>query len=127
MNDDVTRDTGATRRTPRGASSVKTGQLLATAFTALFILRGLTSGLDEGSTEIVTLFVLFGYAVACVLVAWWRPAIGALSLAIAGVALTVFFAGAGGDDRVLLALIFGGPYLLSALLLWFGSARLARA
>lgn len=129
MNDDVSRDTGAPRRTPRGVSSVKTGQLLATAFTALFILIGIgvTSGPDEDSAEVVTLFVLFGYAVACVLVAWWRPAIGALSLAVAGVALAVFFAGVGGDDRVLLALIFGGPYLLSAILLWYGMSRLSRA
>jgi len=127
MNDDVSRDTGARRRTPRGVSSVKTGQLLATAFTALFILIGLSSGLDEDSAEVVTLFVLFGLAVACVLVAWWRPAIGALSLALAGVALAVFFAVVGAHDRVLLALIFGGPYLLCALLLWYGMSRLSRA
>src|SRR3972149_9954246 len=110
MNDDVSRDTGARRRTPRGVSSVKTGQLLATAFTALFILRGLTSGLDEDSAEVVTLFVLFGYAVACVLVAWWRPAIGALSVAVAGVALAVFFASVGGGGRGVVApLLRGGP------------------
>ncbi len=49
------------------------------------------------------------------------------ALALAGIALAVFFAIVGGDDRVLLALIFGGPYLLAALLLWFGASRLARA
>jgi Flp pilus assembly protein TadB len=99
---------------------------LASAVTALFIFVGLNSGLHEESVEVITLFVLFGVAVASVLVAWWKMGLGARALALAGIALAVFFAVVGGDDRVMLALIFGGPYLLSALLLWFGAARLAR-
>ncbi|KKK71066.1 hypothetical protein LCGC14_2917700, partial [marine sediment metagenome] len=63
---------------------------------------------------------------ACVLVAWLNAGLGARALALAGIALAVFFAIIGGDDRVLLALVFGSPYLASALVLWFGASRLAR-
>jgi len=100
---------------------------LATAVTGLFIVIGLITFLDEHAAKVIALLVLFGVAVACVLVAWWQAGLGARALALAGIALVVFFAIVGGDDRVLLALIFGGPYLLSALLLWFGASRLAKA
>ncbi len=102
-------------------------RLLATVVTGLFIVIGLSASLDEQAAEIIVLFVLIGVAVVCVLLAWWSVALGARALAIAGIALAVFFAIVGGDDRVPLALMFGGPYLLSALLLWFGASRLARA
>ncbi|MEE8347376.1 MAG: hypothetical protein V3S20_08520, partial [Dehalococcoidia bacterium] len=90
MSDDVTRDSVGPRRTPRGVPSVKAAQMLATVITALFVLVGLTSGLHKGSAEVITLFVLIGVAVACVTVAWWRAAIGALSLTLAGVAMATF-------------------------------------
>jgi len=99
---------------------------LATAMTAFFIVIGLNT-VDETTAEVMALFVLFGVAVVCVLVAWWSAGLGARALALAGIALALFFAIVGGDDRVLLALIFGSPYLLAALLLWFGASRLARA
>ncbi len=102
-------------------------RLLATVVTGLFVVIGLITTIDEATAEVIVLFVLFGVAVVCVAVAWWSAAIGARALALAGIALAVFFAIVGGDDRVLLALMFGGPYLLSALLLWFGASRLARA
>ena len=101
--------------------------MLATAVTGLFIVIGLIAFLDEPAVKVIALLILLGVAVACVLVAWRHAGLGALALALVGVALAVFFAIVGGDDRVLLALIFGGPYLLSAFLLWFGASRLARA
>ncbi len=100
---------------------------LATAVTGLFIVMGVITGLNEPAAEVIVLFVLFGGAVACVLLAWLHAGLGARALALAGIALVVFFTVAGGDDRALLALIFGAPYLLAALLLWFGASRLARA
>lgn len=98
---------------------------MATAVTALFIAIGLGSSLHEDSAEVIALFVLFGVAVVSVLVAWWNAGRGALALALAGIALAVFFMAVGGDDRAVLALLFGGPYLLSALLLAFGARRLS--
>ena len=127
MSEDAGRETVAPHRTPRGLPSVVAARVTATAVTVLFIVIGLSTTLDEATAEVIALFVLFGVAVVCVLVAWWSAGLGALALALAGIALAVFFAIVGGDDRVLLALIFGGPYLLSALLLWFGASRLARA
>jgi hypothetical protein len=102
-------------------------RVLATAVTGLFVVISLIMTLDEAAAEVIALFVLIGVAVVCVLVAWLSARLGSRALALAGIALAVFFAITGGDDRVLLALIFGGPYLLSALLLWFGASRLARA
>jgi hypothetical protein len=100
---------------------------MATAVTGLFVVIGVNSNLDEATAEVVALFVLIGVAVFCVIVAWLSAGLGSRALTLAGIALAVFFAVVGGDDRVLLALVFGGPYLLSALLLWFGASRLARA
>jgi hypothetical protein len=127
MSEDAGQETVAARRTPRGRPSVMAARALATAVTGLFIVIGLITFLDEHAAKVIALLVLFGVAVACVLVAWWQAGLGARALALAGIALVVFFAIVGGDDRVLLALIFGGPYLLSAVLLWFGASRLARA
>ena len=127
MSADVTQETVAPRRTPRGRPSVIAARVLATAVTGLFVVIGLITTLDEAAAEVIALFVLFSVAVACVLVAWLSARLGTRALALAGIALAVFFAIVGGDDRVLLALIFGGPYLLAALLLWFGASRLARA
>ena len=127
MSEDVTQETVAPRRTPRGRPSVMAARVLATAVTGLFVVIGLNRTLDEATAEVIALFVLIGVAVVCVLVAWLSAGLGSRALALAGIALAVFFAIAGDDDRVLLALIFGGPYLLSALLLWFGASRLARA
>jgi hypothetical protein len=118
-------ETVAGRRIPRGRPSIAVARLLATAVTGLFIFIGLNT-IDQATAEMIALFVLFGVAVLCTLVAWWRAVIGSRALALAGIALAVFFAIVGGDDKVLLALIFGGPYLLCALLLWFGASRLAR-
>lgn len=127
MSEDVRNETVAARRIPRGQPSVMAARMLATAVTGLFIIIGLIAFLDEPAAKLTTLLILLGAAVACVLVAWWQAGLGARVLALAGIALAVFFAVVGGDDRVLLALIFGGPYLLSAFLLWFGASRLARA
>ncbi|TET95622.1 MAG: hypothetical protein E3J29_06560 [Dehalococcoidia bacterium] len=127
MSEDAGQETVPARRTPRGRPSVMAARMLATVVTGLFIVIGLITFLDEATAEVIALFVLIGVAVACVLVAWWQAGLGSRALALAGIALAVFFAIVGGDDRVLLALIFGGPYLLSALLLWFGASRLARA
>jgi hypothetical protein len=127
MSEDAGQETVAARRIPRGLPSVVVARTLATAVTGLFIVIGLITFLDEHAAKVIPLLALIGVAVACVLIAWWQAALGARALALAGVALVVFFAIVGGDDRVLLALIFGGPYLLSALLLWFGASRLARA
>ena len=126
MSEDAGQETVAPRRTPRGRPSVVAARTLATAMTAFFIVIGLNT-VDETTAEVMALFVLFGVAVVCVLVAWWSAGLGARALALAGIALALFFAIVGGDDRVLLALIFGSPYLLAALLLWFGASRLARA
>ena len=112
---------------PRGRPSIVAARLLATAVTAFFIVFGLITGPDEQTAEVIVLFVLFGVAVTCVLAAWWSTGLGTWALALAGIALAVFFVIVGGDNRALLALIFGGPYLLSAVLLWFGAALLARA
>lgn len=127
MSEDVRNETVAARRIPRGRPSVMAARMLATAVTGLFIITGLIAFLDEPAAKVTALLVLFGVAVACVLVAWWHAGLGALALALAGIALAVFFAVVGGDERALLATIFGGPYLLSAVLLWFGASRLARA
>ena len=127
MSDDGGHETVGGRRTPRGRPSVVAARLLATAVTAFFIVIGLSTGLDEQTAEVIVLLVLFGVAVACVLVAWRSAGLGTWALALAGIALAVFFVIVGGDNRALLALIFGGPYLLSAVLLWFGASLLARA
>ena len=127
MSDDGGHGTVAGRRTPRGRPSIVAAPLLATAVTVFFIVFGLITGPDEQTAEVIVLFVLFGVAVACVLVAWWSAGLGTWALALAGIALAVFFVIVGGDNRALLALIFGGPYLLSAVLLWFGASLLARA
>ncbi len=127
MSEDAGQETAAARRIPRGLPSVMAARALATAVTGLFIVIGLITFLDEHAAKVIAVLALFGVAVACVLIAWWRAALGARALALVGIALVVFFAIVGGDDRVLLALLFGGPYLLSALLLWFGASRLARA
>lgn len=127
MSQETAPNAAATRRTPRGLPSVMAGRTLATGFTALLFLIGLTSGLHEDSAEVIALFVMFGLAAVCSLLAWWKAGPGAPAVALAGLALAVFFAAAGGDDRLLLALLFGGPYLLAALLLWFGASRLAGA
>jgi len=127
MSDDAGHETVAPRRTPRGRPSVMAARVLATAVTVLFLVIGLSTGLDERAAEVIVLFVLFGVAVTCVLVAWWNAGIGVWALALAGIALAVFFAIVGGDDKALLALIFGSPYLLCAVLLWFGASLLARS
>lgn len=117
----------AGRRIPRGRPSIVAARLLATAMTGLFIVIGLATTVDEAAGEVIALLVLLGVAMVCVLVAWLSTRVGAGALALAGIALAAFFVIVGGDDKVLLALVFGGPYLLSALLLWFGALRLARA
>lgn len=94
--------------------------------TVLFVVIGL-SAIGEATAEVIALFVLFGVAVVCVLLAWWNAGLGVWALALIGIALAVFFAIVGRDDKALLALIFGGPYLLCAVLLWFGSSLLARS
>jgi FtsH-binding integral membrane protein len=127
MSEDSTQETAAPGRIPRGRPSVIAARVMATAVTVLFVVIGLSTGLDERAAEVIVLFGLIGVAVVCVLVAWVSAALGARALLLAGIALAVFFAIVGGDDKVLLALIFGGPYLLSALLLWFGALRLARS
>jgi hypothetical protein len=127
MSEDAGNEPVAARRIPRGRPSVMAARMLATAATGLFIVIGLIAFLDEPAAKLTALLVLLGVAVACVLVAWWQAGLGARVLGLAGIALAVFFAVVGGDERALLALIFGGPYLLSAVLLWFGASRLARA
>jgi hypothetical protein len=127
MSEDARNETVAARRMPRGRPSVMAARMLATAVTGLFIVIGLIAFLDEPAAKVIALLVLLGVAVACVLAAWWHTGLGAPALALAGIALAVFFAVVGDDERVLLALIFGAPYLLSAFLLWFGASRLARA
>ncbi len=127
MSEQAREETSGSPRSVRGLPSVMAARILATAMTALFIYMGMSASLDESSAEVIALFLLFGLAAASVLVAWWKAAPGVGMLALAGIALAVFFAVVGGDNRVLLALVFGGPYLLSALVLWFGLSRRARA
>jgi hypothetical protein len=127
MSEDVRNETVAARRPLRGRPSIMAARVLATAVTGLFIVIGLITFLDEHAAKVIALLALLGVTVACVLVAWWQAELGARALALAGIVLAVFFAIIGGDDRLLLALIFGVPYLLAALLLWFGASRLASA
>ena len=55
MSEDGGHETVGGRRAPRGRPSIAAARLLATAVTALFIVIGLSTGLDEHAAEVIVL------------------------------------------------------------------------
>ncbi len=118
---------GGERRWRRGRPSILIGRVLATGFTVFFVASAAPVGLDNGGTEFTLLLALLAVAALAVAIAWWNAAQGAVALAVAGLGLAVFGAAVASEDQLPVALLLGGPYLLSAALLWFGATRLTRA
>lgn len=130
LTPEVTEGATPSAHTPHRTSrppSVAVARVVVTAMTGLFLYIGLRAGREWPTTEIVVLLALLGVAAACAALAWWEATMGGLALVLVGVALAVFFIVVGGDDSLLLAGIFGAPYLLAGLLLFVGSVRSAGA
>jgi hypothetical protein len=130
LTPEVTAGATPSTHTPHRTSrppSVAGARVVVTAITGLFLYIGVRVGQEGSTTEIVVLLALLGVAAACTALAWWQATMGGLALVLVGVALAVFFIVVGGDDGLLLAGIFGVPYLLAGLLLFLGSVRSASA
>jgi hypothetical protein len=117
----------AKRRWRRGRPSILAGRLVPTGFTLFLIAFAAPVGLNDGNTEFGLLLALLAVAALAVTIAWWNAVQGAMALAVTGLGLAIFGAAVVTEDHLLVALLLGGPYLLSAMLLWFGAFRLARA
>ena len=121
---------GGERRWRRGRPSILVGRALATGFTAFFLALGLGDAATEGfalTTEGVAVALVLGLATLVVILAWWNVALGAPALAAVGLAMAILVAVTANRNQVPVAIALGGPYAVSAVLLWFGSARLRRA
>jgi hypothetical protein len=121
---------GGARRWRRGRPSILIGRLLATGFTLFFLILALGDAATEGpalSTEGIAVALVLGLAMLAVILAWWDAALGALALAVVGLAMAILVAVTANRNQVPVAIVLGGPYVLSAALLWFGNARLRRA
>ena len=96
---------------------------LAIIFLFLFALgEGISELLMKGmkiKVEGLVLFLLLLLAAGSTIIAWVRGKIGAHLFLISGLCLAVFSFIIAARNRWLMALIMGGPFLLSAILIYF--------
>jgi hypothetical protein len=107
----------------RGRISILAGRATATGFTLLYL--ALVVGEGPGGAEGIGFLVLLGLVAAAVAVAWWSATMGVLALVTVGGALALFSAVAADRNPGLAAVVLGGPYVLSGLVVWFGVERMA--
>ena len=112
-----------------GGLSVLAGRLLATGFTAFFLLFAIGEAATEGlglSAEGIGVATVFGLAALSVILAWRDAALGALALAAVGLAIAVLVAVTADTNQVRAMAIMSAPYFFSSILIWFGLWRLAK-
>ncbi len=114
----------------RGRPSILAGRALATGFTVFFLALALGDAATEGpalTTEGIAVALVLGLAMLAVILAWWDAALGAPALAVVGLAMAILVLVIANRNQVPVAIVLGGPYVISAALLWFGNAGLRRA
>ena len=115
---------------PRLKPSVQVGRLLATGFTAFFLLLALREVATDGhsfSAEAIGIAIVLGLAVLAVVIAWWEPSLGIYALAAVGLAIAILVAVTAEEDQEVGVVAMSGPYLLSSILIWLGVWRMARS
>ncbi len=95
----------------------------ASAFWLFAVMMGLVGPSTPWSLEAVLLAALVAFGAAALVAAWQWQGIGSLLLLIAGAALCAFAAIVAGRNQILIAILLGGPFLLSGALLRLGLAR----
>ena len=112
-----------------GRLPILAGRLLATAFTAFILLFAVGEAATEGlglSAEGIGVASVSGLAALSVILAWRDAALGALSLAAVGLAITILVAVTTEVNQARAMAIMSVPYFFSSILVWFGVRRLAR-
>ena len=113
-----------------GRLPILTGRLLATAFTAFILLFAIGETATEGlglSAEGIGVASVSGLAALSVILAWRDAALGALSLAAVGLAITILVAVTAEVNQARAMAIMSVPYFFSSIPVWFGVRRAASA
>jgi len=101
--------------------------LTAAIFFLVFVIgEGTADLLTQRATiriEGIVLLLLLIFAALASLVAWRRERLGSILLGAAGLLLVVFVLIVARCNRVLIALLMGGPFVLSAALICLGHIR----
>ena len=113
-----------------GGTFILLGRLLASLFTAFFLLFAIGEAATEGlgfSAEGIGVATVFGLAALSVILAWRDAALGAAAFAAAGLAFAILVAVTAEANQVRAMAIMSSPYFISSILVWFGVRRLAGA
>ena len=124
----MSRSTDQDRRI--GRLPILASRLLATAFTAFILLFAIGETATEGlglSAEGIGVASVSGLAALSVILAWRDAALGALSLAAVGLAITILVAVTTEVNQARAMAIMSVPYFFSSILVWFGVRRAASA
>jgi hypothetical protein len=111
-----------------GRPLILAGRLLASGFTAIFLLFAVGEAATEGlglSAEGIGVATVFGLAALSVILAWRDAALGVLALAAAGLAIAILVAVTAEANHVRAMAIMSSPYFLSSVLVWSGLRRRA--
>lgn len=86
-----------------------------------FLLIGIGEALSPTapfSVEIVPVIILIGTCVIGYILSWWREGIGGALIFVAGLILGSYVFFAAGRNKLLVASIYGSPYLVVGVSFW---------
>jgi hypothetical protein len=113
-----------------GGTFILLGRLLASLFTAFFLLFAIGEAATEGlglSAEGIGVALVAALAALAVGLAWRDTALGAAAFAAAGLAFAILVAVTAEANQVRAIAIMSSPYFISSILVWFGVRRAAGA
>ena len=111
-----------------GRPLILAGRLLASGFTAIFLLFAVGETATEGlslAAEAIGITIVLGLAVLAVVIAWRDPPLGPYALAAVGLAIAILVAVTSEANHVRAMAIMSSPYFLSSVLVWSGLRRRA--
>jgi hypothetical protein len=117
---------GIQRQGLGGRPSILVARMAAAAVTALYLYIFARQGMEKVTFEIGALVLLLGAVGLAVVAAWYSARWGVIGLTASGLALAAFAALVAQHDQVSTALVLGVPYIMTAALLWYGTARLPK-
>ena len=109
-----------------GGTFILLGRLLASLFTAFFLLFAIGEAATEGvglSAEGIGVALVAALAAVAVAIAWRDAALGTASLAAAGLAFAILVAVTAEANQVRAMAIMSAPYFVSSALIWLGMRR----
>jgi len=100
---------------------------LASVFFLFFLIGEGIADLIEGKTAVIPILLMMLFAVAGFALAFRKPRIGSLIMVAGGIVMAVYLLLLGGVSEIKMSLIYGLPFILPGLILYFADSKRIRS